>query len=149
MNNSTYDGETDFLKDGPWDELYVLTKHWISDLEFYRDDLQFLNYLIEKYFIWINNEDNLKLFEELKTNLLEVRDMAADLLEKMKEHFIRLGYMVEDSNRKDAGIIKTEHEHLEEEIAQFVKFFRARRKEVFTITKQVLDAEEQENSIES
>lgn len=149
MNNSTYSEDTHSLKDGPWDELYVLTKYWIADLEFYRDDLRFLEHLISKYFIWINKEDNLKLFENLKTSLLHLDRTAGDLQEKVKEHFLRLGYMVEDWNRKDASIIKTEHEHLEEEMAQFVKLFRSGRKEAFAITKRVLGAEEQDNSIES
>ena len=89
MGDTKYNQELDFLKDGPWDELYVLTEHWRSDFQFYKDDLRFLHHLIDKYFMWITKPENFDL--------------------------------VEDPNRKDAVIIKTEHEHLEEEMANITK----------------------------
>ena len=134
MSDTKYSKEIDFLKDGPWDELYVLTGHWKSDLEFYRDDLRFLHHLIDKYFIWITKTENLKLVKNLKQGLSELNKQCKDLIDKVGKHRIQLGYLVEDPNKADAGIIKTENEHLEEEMAQFILSFRKNRKEVFTIT---------------
>lgn len=141
MSNREYSQEAKFLKDGPWDELYVITQHWKSDLEFYRDDLRFLHHLIDKYFIWITKAENLILVKELKKELLELNCRSQDLLEKVAKHLIQLGYLVEDSNRPDSGIIITEHEHLEEELGTFVKLFRKNRKEVFKITEYIVDSE--------
>ena len=42
-----------------WEELHALTRHWVSDLRFYQDDLRFLHRLIDKYFIWITDQGNL------------------------------------------------------------------------------------------
>ena len=39
-------------------ELYILTKHWKSDLEFYKDDLRFLHNLVDKYLIWITKKES-------------------------------------------------------------------------------------------
>ncbi|NHF59609.1 hypothetical protein FK220_009675 [Flavobacteriaceae bacterium TP-CH-4] len=142
MATKSKNTEEDFLKDGPWDELYVITQHWKSDLEFYKDDLRFLHHLIDKYLIWITKKENLDLVGKTKSNLFELKVKSKDLLEKLHKHMIQLGYLVEDSNRSDAGVIKTEHEHLEEEIANFVKLFRTNRKEVFNITEYIIDSEE-------
>jgi len=142
MSDTKYSQDTEFLKDGPWDELYVLTKHWKSDLEFYQDDLRFLHHLIDKYFMWITKQENLDMVRELKKGLQDMNTKVKDLLDKVGKHCIQLGYLVEDPNSKDAGITKMEHEHLEEEMAQFVKSFRENRKEVFTITEYVIDSEE-------
>ncbi len=141
MNNTKYNEEIDFLKDGPWDELYMLTEHWKSDLEFYRDDLRFLHHLIDKYFIWITKRENLDMVKALKSGLFDMNTKCKDLLEKVNKHRIHLGYSVENSNKADAGVVKTEHEHLEEEIVAFVKSFRENRKEVFAITEHVIDSE--------
>ncbi|WP_339337813.1 MULTISPECIES: hypothetical protein [unclassified Croceitalea] len=149
MRDQTYSQEIDFLKDGPWDELYVLTQHWKSDLEFYRDDLRFLHYLIDKYFLWITKPKNIDLVKELNFGLLKLGSQVKDLIEKIGKHIIQLGYLVEDSNKADAGIIKTEHEHLEEEMAQFVKAFRKNRKEVFVITEYIIDSEQLANIFDS
>jgi hypothetical protein len=149
MSDTKYSAEMDFLKNGPWDELYALTEHWKSDLEFYRDDLRFLHHLIDKYFMWVIKTENLKLVKGLKRGLLNLNVKSKDLLDKVGRHRVQLGYMVEDSNRADAGIIKTEHGHLEEEMTQFVKLFRENRKEVFTITEYIIDSEELTNIMDS
>ncbi|MDO1513922.1 hypothetical protein Q2T41_14770 [Maribacter confluentis] len=142
MKNLNYSNDLKFLDNGPWDELYVLTNHWVSDLEFYRDDLKFLNHLIDKYFIWLTKPENLQMIKELKTGLQETNTMVHDLLEKVGKHRNRLGLLVEDPNRKDAGVIVMEHEHLEEEIISFVSFFRLNRNETFKLTEYIMDSEE-------
>ncbi len=136
------DPELDFLKNGPWDELYTLTGHWCSDMDFYRDDLRFLHHLIDKYLIWITKTENLDLVRELRNGLIDISKQSDDLLKKMRKHMDQLGRMVEDPSQGDAGVIITEHEHLEEEMADFVKSFRQNRKEVFALTEYVIDSEE-------
>lgn len=149
MSDTNYSEEIDFLKDGPWDELYVLTEYWKSDLEFYKDDLRFLHHLIAKYFMWITKSENLEMVKEMKNGLFDMNVKVNDLLDKVGKHHIRLGYLVENPNHMDAGIIKTEHEHLEEEMAQFVKLFRNNRKEAFRITEYSIDSERLANIMSS
>lgn len=141
MKDSKYNHELDFLKNGPWDELYVLTGHWKSDLEFYSDDLRFLHHLIEKYFLWITKTENLDLVKELNFELLQLTIEVNDIKKKVGQHRIRLGDLVENTKKADAGIVISEHEHLEEEMAAFVKSFRKNRQEVFKITEYVIDSE--------
>ncbi|MFX0558639.1 hypothetical protein ACOCEA_17690 [Maribacter sp. CXY002] len=141
--------DVDFLKNGPWDELYVLSQHWVSDLGFYRDDLHFLHHLIDKYFMWIIKTENIKMVRELKKGLLDLNTKSKDLLEKVGKHLVQLGYLVEDPTLKDAGIIRMEHEHLEDEIAAFVKSFRENRREVFKTTEFIMDNEKLSNIMES
>ncbi len=145
MNDTKYNHGIDFLKNGPWDELYVLCEHWKSDLEFYKDDLRFLHHLVDKYIIWITKQENLEMVKELKVELFQMKIKGKDLFEKVGKHGVQLGSMVENPNRKDAGVIKTEHEHLEEEMAKFVKSFRENRREVFRITEYVIDSEQLAN----
>ena len=149
MDNTIYRQEHGDLKNGPWEKLYVLSGHWRSDLEFYRDDLLFLHHLIDKYFMWITKSENLGVVKEIKKELFEMNIRNKDLFEKVKKHIIQLGRLVEDPNHKDASIVKTEHEHLEEEISDFVRSFRKNRKEVFKITEYVIDSEHLEQLMQS
>lgn len=141
--------ELQFVKNGPWSELYALTEHWKSDLEFYKDDLRFLHHLIEKYFMWITKPENLDMVKELKVGLFDLKNKCRDLLDKVQRHRTQLGQMVEDFNKADAGIIRTEHEHLEEEVANFVTTFRSNRKEVFAITEFIIDSESLANLMDN
>jgi hypothetical protein len=149
MNKQTKDSELYSLENGPWNELYVLTEHWKSDIEFYRDDLRFLHHLIEKYFIWITKPENLELVKELQQGLFGLNKKSDDLREKTGKHLIQLGKLVENPNSGNAGVIKTEHEHLEEEITDFVKEFRRNRKEVFVLTEYIIDSEDLVRMMES
>lgn len=128
-----------------WEELYVLTNHWKSDLEFYRDDLSFLYHLVNKYFLWITKSENIDIVKELKNSLFGMKEKVKELLDTTEEHGVRLGYLVENPNYADHDFMKKEHAHLEEEIAQYVKSFRNNRKEVFKITEYIIDSEELAN----
>tara|TARA_R110002033_G_scaffold56641_1_gene105566 strand:- start:138 stop:587 length:450 start_codon:yes stop_codon:yes gene_type:complete len=149
MDHTENNKDLQFKKDGPWSELYVLTEHWKSDLEFYRDDLRFLHHLIDKYFMWITKPENLDMVKELKVGLNDLKNKCKDLLEKVQRHKTQLGQMVEDYNKSDAGIIRREHEHLEEEVANFVTQFRSNRKEVFAITEFIIDSESLANLMDN
>jgi hypothetical protein len=59
----------------------------------------------------------------------------------MSKHTIQLGYMVDSPNNGNIETIQTEHEDLEQEIAEFVTMFRENRKEVFSITEYIIDSE--------
>ena len=141
MGQTENNKQLQFIKNGPWSELYVLSEHWKSDLEFYGEDLRFLHHLIDKYFMWITKPENLDMVKELKVGLFNINTKCKDLLEKVGRHMVKLGQMVEDHNIADASVTLTEHEHLEEEMANFVILFRRNRKEVFAITEYIMDSE--------
>ncbi len=136
------------LKNGSWDEVYVLTEHWKSDMEFYRDDLRFLHHLIDKYFIWIAKPENLMLVQELKISLYELNKKSNELLEKTSNHLRKLGHQVENPAQGETGVLTEEHEYLEAEITAFVKSFRRNRKEVFAITEYIIDSEQLASLVE-
>jgi len=130
-----------FIQEANWQQLYVLTQHWKKDLEFYKDDLRFLHGLIDKYFIWITEKENLDSVKKIGINLLTITGKCQDLLEKISKHILQLGVLVENPGKEESRIFRLEHEHLEDEIADFVKLYRENRKEVFTITEYVVDNE--------
>ena len=101
MSDFRYRPKGKYIYDADLQGIYILTEYWKNDLEFYRDDLRFLQHLIDKYFIWMTQKENL-----------------------------------DDSHK-----FRTEHEELEDSIADFVKSFRSNRKKVFAITEHVMDSE--------
>jgi len=131
-----------YIQEANWEELYILTQYWKSDLEFYKDDLRFLHHLVDKYIIWITKKENLDMVKEIKLNLYHIRRQCKDLVQKIAEHLIHIGHLVENPEKEDADYFKKEHENLEDDISSFVKRFRANRKEVFSITEYIIDSEE-------
>ncbi len=131
-----------------WQELYILTGHWKSDLEFYKEDLGFLRQIINKYIIWITKKENLQRVMEIEMALHEVDKKCGGLLAQIEGHRTDLGHFIENPEQDQATNLSTAHGHLEKVMADFVKSFRENRREVFNITAFVIDSEQLSNVIE-
>ena len=145
MDNSNKSIQQNTIGEVNWQELYILTDHWKSDLNFYKDDLRFLHHLIDKYIIWITKDDNLNMVQEIKKNLFEIRNISVDLMKEVTSHQGNLGLMVENPVQTSNPQFMKDHEVLEDKISKFVKLFRSNRKEIFKITEYVIDSEELPN----
>ncbi|PKP10621.1 MAG: hypothetical protein CVU08_13520 [Bacteroidetes bacterium HGW-Bacteroidetes-3] len=131
-----------YIFDANWEELYVLAKHWKSDLLFYKDDLKFLDHLIDKYFIWISNKKDVDAVRKIDNSILETAKKCSDLLKRVEKHLTHLAGLMEDPFKYDSHQFRTEHQQLEDEITNFVKVFRNNRKEVFEVTSLVVESDD-------
>lgn len=131
-----------YIQENNWQELYVLTKHWKSDLLFYKDDLKFLHHLIDKYFIWITKKDNLEDVRKIGVNILQDTTAVNKLLHEVKKHLSHLANLIDEPFKNDAEQIRTEHQELEDQIAIVIIQVRKNRKQLFSITEHVLESEE-------
>ncbi|PRX42951.1 hypothetical protein [Salegentibacter salegens] len=130
----------DFIAEANMEQLYTLTKHWNSDLHFFRDDLSFLHKLLDSYFIWIDKDENYRVASKMKNELLKLKERCQDLLDKTDKHRQQIGKMILEK-MQDSRVFRLEHEHLEDEIAGFVKSFRLNRLELFKITEYIKDTD--------
>ena len=96
-----------YIQNANWNELYVLTEHWKSDLNFYKDDLRFLKFLINKYFIWLTKEENVKEVKSIEKSLHDTEVICNNLVEKVKKHLIQLGDLSENTNLESAFLKST------------------------------------------
>lgn len=125
-----------------WEALYILTKHWKTDLLFYRDDLNFLDNLIDKYIIWISNKEEMEAVRNIDNSILETAKNCTDLLKRVDKHLTHLVNLIANPFKYDSHSFRAEHQQLEDDITNFVKAFRNNRKEVFEVTKMVMDSNE-------
>lgn len=131
-----------YIFDANWKELYVLTKHWKSDLLFYKDDLKFLDHLIDKYIIWISRKEDNDAVRAIEKSILKTDKLCANLLKRTEKHLMHLEGLMEDPFKYDSHQFRTEHQQLEDDITNFVKTFRDNRKEVFEVTSLVVESDD-------
>ncbi|OGS69746.1 MAG: hypothetical protein A3F91_08420 [Flavobacteria bacterium RIFCSPLOWO2_12_FULL_35_11] len=131
-----------YIFDANWKELYVLTKHWKSDLLFYKDDLKFLDHLIDKYFIWISKKEDSDAVRSIEKSIVKTDKICANLLKRTEKHLTHLAGLMEDPFKYDSHQFRTEHQQLEDDITNFVKTFRDNRKEVFEVTSLVVESDD-------
>jgi len=137
-----------YIQETDWEELYVLTKHWKSDLLFYKQDLRFLHKLLNKYFIWITKKENLTTVEKIGKSILKDKETSQDLLIRVDEHLKHIAQTIDEPFKNDSRLFRSEHEELEDQIAKFYKTVRENRKQVFTITEHIIDSESLEHLLQ-
>ena len=121
-----------------WTHLHALSRHWLSDLEFYEDELAFFRILIDKH---------LELFIDAK-NIVQTRTMVAHVQnlekrrvtseQKIRKHLTHIAALTENPFVQNAQTFKNEHEALETEFLDFVKQYRNVKREVFKLTEQIV-----------
>ncbi len=131
-----------------WYEMYILVNHWKSDLEFYREDIRFLQQLIQKYLIWITKKENLDRVSVIRKKGHELAQKGIELQEKVSKHLSEVVDAIEGRTVSREDFLNR-HEQLERDYAQFVRDFRVKRKEVFKVTEYVIDSEELQNILDS
>jgi hypothetical protein len=141
MENLSLRPKGDFTWTAQYQQLYVLTEHWQSDLQFYKGDLQFLHHLIDKYFIWLINKENLDEMKNLASGLSETGKNCDRLLEKTSKHLAHLAELIDDPFKYDSHKFRSEHEELENEIASFVKNFWKIKEDTFVASVPVIEKE--------
>lgn len=131
----------DYIFTTTWEELYVLTHHWISDLKFYEDDLKFFLHLIDKYFIWINEKEHQKEVGKIRKGVIELTREVTYLKKETSKHLGHIKDIIEEPFTHDSHKFREEHQKLEDEISDFVKTCRNQRKEVFSVIEHVIENE--------
>lgn len=148
MENYRTRPKGDYIQQTDWNELYVLTKHWKSDLTFYQQDLKFLLKLLDKYFIWVTKKENLDAVKKIGEGILKDKKTGDQLLNRVDGHLTHIAQTIEDPFKHDTRLFREEHQELEDDIAKFYKTVRSNRKQVFAITEHIVDVENLEHLLE-
>ncbi len=145
MENFRSRPKHEYIKNTDWQQLYALTEHWKSELLFHSDDLTFLRHLLDKYFIWITNSDDLEKVGKIGESVLKDNRECAELLATVDKHSTHLADIIDDPFKYDGQVFRKEHQKLEDEIALFIKNVRESRKQLFGITEYIVDSEKLEH----
>jgi hypothetical protein len=131
----------DFSYTEEYQQLYVLTEDRQSDLEFYKNALRFLHYLIDKYFVWFAHKKNHDQMKNLASRLSGVSSVCNSLLENTSEKLSQLTAIIDEPFKYDFHKLRVEHKELENEIVTFIKKFREIKKETFDVSEQIIEQE--------
>ena len=133
--------KSDYIHTASWQQLYVLTEHWLSDLEYYKDEIRFLIDLINKYFIWLVDDENINELRKLTNHLKQAEKTQIEIAETTANHLSHLVEFCKTISVNDEQKFREEHARLEDNFAAFIKDFKALKKDIFKTTRKVIEAE--------
>ena len=126
---------TGFLHQFSVEELYVLTTHWMSDIVFFEQEINYFQSLIARYFLPNMGEGNMMLIESLSSNFESLELRKEQLRSKIVEHQTRLSELLEVSEVENEAELNAMHSDLEGKLFDFVKTLRQIKLEFFNATK--------------
>ncbi|TAI48426.1 hypothetical protein [Flagellimonas allohymeniacidonis] len=139
MNNSGIQSHTLYLEKAGVEELYASSKEWKSDLDFFREDLQFLRNLMRSYFIWIVEKGNADDIRILNDGLNGLTRKCRCLIKKVDKHMESLVQVFEASYSEYFQRLSEEHSQLAVEVENLKKEFREVKKDVFVIAQHAIE----------
>jgi len=120
-------------------ELYILSKHWLHDISFIRDEIRFFKNILDKY--WTPGLQNAELFKMTefyqKIQLQEVN--VSSLAESVQQYLKVLGPYVNDDTKGINVSLIEEFTGLQAEISTLFNSIRNTKKELFTCVEEILD----------
>ena len=126
---------TGFLHQFSVEELYVLTTHWMSDIVFFEQEINYFQSLIVRYFLPNVGEGNMMLIKSLSSHF-ESLDMRKEQLRKnVVEHQSRLSELLDISHVENESELNVLHSDLEGKLFDFIKALRQIKLEFFNATK--------------
>lgn len=128
-----------YIKDANWNELYLLSEKWKSDLEFYLYELNFLETLIESHFSELLLTENLDELRELQIELYELKNQSEYLLSYTKNNLECIVDVINNVYIHETSSLRIENEQLEENIVRFVNGEREIKKFIFNMIKSILE----------
>ena len=127
------------LSPGKIQEYYRTTENWISDLLFYRDELKFLQHVVDRYYNIMVKLENLDEMREGVIRLNDLKYRCASLLRAIRKLQKRLSERVKTNNYKDPRTIIASHERTSKKFQTFLRDVRASKREIFSIADEVLE----------
>lgn len=119
--------------------LYLITEYWQSDLQFFKDELQFLRSLVDKYFAHFIEHENIEKTKQLADKLIHIEKDRSALEQRVNGHLKQLAGEIKGT--PDSKDYEDAHAKLETDTVDFLKRFREVKKEVFSHTEHIMESE--------
>ena len=132
---------SNYLHSANWRELYLLTKHWKSDIKFANYEINFFKGLVDKYFIWVKDKDQTVQVQHL-TNILEHLTSELENIDKaITKHLNYIRLFINSNFSRDEEAFRVEHAMLEDKIVGLMNALRETKREIFNLTEEMLNNE--------
>lgn len=126
-------------------ELYLISKHWVSDLEFFARDLSFLQKLVERGYSQLKKHEVNENLLQLKLNVLNLQTQSVALRQNVTQYLSQLERLIDNTNDSyELGLIET-HSALELEIGNLFRTFKSVKQRVFKLTSERIKASNSKN----
>lgn len=119
-------------------ELYLVSKHWISDMEFLEDEIRFLKSLVSRYWRFILQSDDLIEVQELNIMLMLFEENIPGIKSRIREYLRFIELLVTNKNTVPGLNVKESFNPLRLEIMRLSGSIRSLKSSYFILTEKLI-----------
>ena len=119
-------------------QIYVLCRHWESDLEFFRIETAFLHRLLDDYFVQLLSPE---YFEDLKKStqkLFELEKEENGLRQQIMDHMKQVELAAENVAPEDPEKLADAQATIEALLLKLINDYREVKKEMFALVEKAM-----------
>ncbi|HCN83465.1 MAG TPA: hypothetical protein DIT07_07550 [Sphingobacteriaceae bacterium] len=121
--------------DAELQEYYLSGKHWISDLEFLKEELNFLKKLFERTFPPLIKKDDFERIADILIRAAQIDKAQGELKNAIQDHLHKLEHLINRSDQIfEISLIET-HTQLEQKIKKVLQDLKSAKKIIFDVAK--------------
>jgi len=137
--NKLISNSTNYLLKPGHDQLFLETKEWKSDLEFYKTELAFLDKLLDKTFLRITTHAETIELESLTSEIRNLVDNKLEpLFRKVLSHEKYLGTMEKETFSKSEDSLWEEQGKIGGEIYSFISEVKILKQNIFKSVEEIM-----------
>ena len=122
-------------------ELYILSTHWISDINFIEDETRFLKNVIDKYLAPILKDDQLAKAKDFNKTLVQLETGIPMLKIKISDFLHFINPMINESNKEIGVNLLEKFTSLETEMKSLFESVKKIKKSLFSFTEEIMKTE--------
>lgn len=121
--------------------MYKLTNEWQDNLEFQLYEIEFLECLMDTYFVKLLVQENLDELRELHIELFQAKKKSKKFLNRINNHINLIKAMLTETFKYGNSVFRVEHEALEDDISEFIAHQKIAKFIILKMTKAILENE--------
>lgn len=114
-----------------WEKMHNRAESLKSDMEFYSAEMAFLRSLLDRYLLWLIEEESLAGLQLMNSKIKTCDEKCRSFTVKAESLMTRLGLLIENPFTQDEHRIMESYKHTFEESDSFEKEIKRLKHEVF------------------
>ncbi|MCP4437505.1 MAG: hypothetical protein GY810_00890 [Aureispira sp.] len=137
-----------YLENATLEELHNISKQHTNELEFWAQELSFLQKMLDKHLITIIHQEDMQHTQDLINRIDDIEGKRKKLQTAIQEHEHYLKNLLENPFSHDAQVYREEHNQIEKLVFAFNQQYKSLKSDLFQVIEHARHPEEDNKMLE-
>lgn len=120
------------------EELHEDAKNWLSEIQFVKDEIRFLNHLLASNYINFLDKGLASKIKEFTTGIRNEDEVASLIIKSVSEHEKSLGKLIKTKSVTSNTHFLQQHKEIDKLVTKFYKKYKMLKKKIFNTVEDVM-----------